>query len=296
LKGCPTSPELRAGQFGVGPLVTTKGHDVSAVVPVESFTETVKLPPADAVPVIAPVEEFNDKPAGKVPALTKKVYGATPPLTPIGGLFTGTPAWNELLAGHVTTIGDTTTENGQVLAATAPVESLSWTVKLPVTVGVPVIAPVEEFSDKPVGREPLETKKVYGGTPPLAVTLVLTGWLIVKVLTTAHVSTKGGGITENGQESEVAPLASLTCTVKDPVAVGVPVIAPVEEFKLKPAGRVPLATEKVKGPPPPVTVIAGLFTGDPTVNWLLTGQLSCGPVTITNGQVVAAVAPPESFI
>jgi hypothetical protein len=39
----------------------------------------------------------------------------------------------------------------------------------------------------------------------------------------------------------VTELASLTCTVKllVPVAVGVPVMAPVAEFRDKPAGRVP---------------------------------------------------------
>src|SRR5690242_8859793 len=42
-------------------------------------------------------------------------------------------------------------------------------------------------------------------------------------------------------------LASLTCTVKllVPVPVGVPVIAPVEEFRLRPAGRLPVVIDQV---------------------------------------------------
>jgi len=42
-----------------------------------------------------------------------------------------------------------------------------------------------------------------------------------------------------------APLASVTLMVKDPAAVGVPVTAPVAVFKVRPAGSVPVATEKV---------------------------------------------------
>jgi hypothetical protein len=41
-------------------------------------------------------------------------------------------------------------------------------VKDPIAVGVPVMAPVEEFNDRPVGRDPLMIENVYGGTPPEA--------------------------------------------------------------------------------------------------------------------------------
>jgi hypothetical protein len=40
--------------------------------------------------------------------------------------------------------------------------------------------------------------------------------------------------------------------LKGPAVDGVPAIAPVAEFKLRPAGNVPLATEKVRGKVPPV--------------------------------------------
>ncbi len=46
------------------------------------------------------------------------------------------------------------------------------------------------------------------------------------------------------QPALVAPSASLTCTVNEPAAVGVPVTAPVVAFKVKPAGSVPMI-EKV---------------------------------------------------
>ena len=53
--------------------------------------------------------------------------------------------------------------------AAVPVESTTWAVKVnvPAAVGVPVMAPVEGFSVKPVGSEPLVMENVYGGTPPV---------------------------------------------------------------------------------------------------------------------------------
>ena len=46
-------------------------------------------------------------------------------------------------------------------------------------VGVPVIAPVEAFSDKPVGNEPEVTAYVYAAVPPDAVTVWLYAVLCV---------------------------------------------------------------------------------------------------------------------
>ena len=50
-----------------------------------------------------------------------------------------------------------------------------------------------------------------------------------------------------------APLASVTRTVtaRFSTPLGVPLITPVEAFKLKPSGKVPLAIEKVRGVAPP---------------------------------------------
>jgi hypothetical protein len=55
-----------------------------------------------------------------------------------------------------------------VLAAVGVCESVARMVKLavPSVVGVPVIAPVGEFSISPAGRLPAETVQEYGVTPP----------------------------------------------------------------------------------------------------------------------------------
>ena len=54
-------------------------------------------------------------------------------------------------------------------AAVTPSESVTLAVKAfwPPWVGVPVIAPVEEFSARPAGKLPV-VEKVYGGVPPVA--------------------------------------------------------------------------------------------------------------------------------
>ncbi len=53
----------------------------------------------------------------------------------------------------------------------------------------------------------------------------------------------------------VRPNASITCTVngEPPATLGVPDSTPVPGFRLRPAGRVPAASDQVNGPVPPVT-------------------------------------------
>src|SRR5579859_4037098 len=87
------------------------------------------------------------------------------------------------------------------------------------------------------------------------------------------------------------PLASFTCMVKLPAAVGVPAIAPVEVLSVRPAGSVPATTEKVNGAVPPVTVIAGLLKATPTSPEFTAEQAREGPATMVNGQVPVAVTP-----
>src|ERR1035438_7307494 len=82
------------------------------------------------------------------------------------------------------------------------------------------------------------------------------------------------------------PLASFTWSMKVPLAVGVPVIAPVEVLRVRPAGRVPVDSEKVKGAVPPVTVMAGLLNAMPTSPELTAGQVSEGAAAMVKGQQI----------
>jgi hypothetical protein len=76
--------------------------------------------------------------------------------------MTPPPADSWLLKGRFTTpdvVAGQGSDSGPLIAnaqlvAVFPVASLTWTLKLPETVGVPVMAPVEGFSVSPAGSVP----------------------------------------------------------------------------------------------------------------------------------------------
>ena len=234
----PTSPELTAGQVSASGGAMVKGQVATAATPLASFTWSVKLPETVGVPVMAPVLVFSVRPLGRVP-VTEKVYGAVPPLTTGAGLFSGTPTSPELTAGQVSTTALAMVKGHMVVAAT-PLESFSWSVKVPEAVGVPVMAPVLVFSVRPLGRVPV-TEKVYGALPPLTTGAGLFSATPTSPELTAGQVRAGGGAMVKGQVvGDATPLASFTWSAKVPAAVGVPVIAPVLVFSVRPLGRVPV--------------------------------------------------------
>jgi hypothetical protein len=151
--------------------------DAVAVAPVgvaESFTITVKVdvPFARGVPLITPFAAFSERPAGNEPTLIDQVYGAKPPVSATAAEY-ATPFWAVGSDVVLIDIADTTIESAFVpVPAVGVVESVTLTVKLnvPVVVGVPVIAPVEAFSERPLGNEPVVIDHAYGVTPPEAAT------------------------------------------------------------------------------------------------------------------------------
>src|ERR1039458_4934099 len=152
----------------------------------------------------------------------------------------------------------------QVPVPTTPLASVTLIVKVPAAVGVPVTAPVEVFRVRPAGNVPLPIENVYGAVPPVTVVgPLLNGTPTAPVLVPEQV-TEIGGLIGIVQPVPVAPRESVTLIVKVPGAVGVPVTAPVEVFRVRPAGNVPLPIENVYGEVPPVTVIGPLLNGTPT--------------------------------
>jgi hypothetical protein len=120
-------------------------------------------------------------------------------------------------------------------------------VNVPVTLAVPVIAPVDAFSVRPVGRVPVPIEKVYGATPPVTV-----GPGTFKATPTSpefvdeQVTLGAATIVYRQVVATTTPFESVTWILKVPGAVGVPVMAPVEAFSVRPAGSVlPGASEKV---------------------------------------------------
>ena len=66
-----------------------------------------------------------------------------------------------------------------------------------------------------------------------------------------------------------------------------PVTSPVEVFRVRPAGNVPLPIENVYGGVPPVTVIGPLSNGTPTSPVLTAEQVTCGEPMMVITQVRA---------
>ena len=126
--------------------------------------------------------------------------------------------------------------------AEAPSVSAALTVKLevPVAVGVPVMAPALPRLN-PVGREPEESDQVKPPVPPVAASVWLYAIFTVSagklevVIATAALTTMESALLA------VAEALSVTFAVKldVPDAVGVPVIAPVDELRPSPVGRLP---------------------------------------------------------
>ena len=130
----------------------------------------LKLPAADDVPVIAPVDVLSDRPVGKLPAVTVYVYGAVPPDAVTVWLYARPCVVAGRLAGAIDNAAadDTVTEYAR--NPVAPTVSVAVIVKLNVAavVGVPVSAPVAELSVRPVGKLPEVTAKVAAPVPPVA--------------------------------------------------------------------------------------------------------------------------------
>ena len=75
--------------------------------------------------------------------------------------FTGVTAMDKRVAVTVML-------NALVVVWAGPAESVTRAVKLnvPVDVGVPLMAPLEALSVRPLGKAPAASDQVYGGVPP----------------------------------------------------------------------------------------------------------------------------------
>src|ERR1017187_9716450 len=169
-------------------------------------------------------------------------------------------------------------------------------VKVPAAVGVPVMAPVLVLTVRPAGSVPVATEKVNGPVPPETVMAGLLNATPTSPEFTAEQASEGPATMVKGQVPvATAPFLSVTLMVKVPAAVGVPVMAPVLALSVKPAGRVPVATEKVNGAVPPETVMAGLLNRTPPPPEFTAEQASEGPATMVKGHVPVASAPLASM-
>jgi hypothetical protein len=170
-------------------------------------------------------------------------------------------------------------------------------VKLAEDVGVPVMAPVDALIANPDGRDG-EIVRVIGEVPPLTVTGInevaatdaVRVWLEIARVVESAAETVSAKVLEL-----VAPLASVAVTVKlveDEDDVGVPVMAPVEVFIVKPEGR-DGETARVIGDVPPlaVTGINEVAAALAVKVWLEVTSVEESAVETVKANVFALVAP-----
>jgi hypothetical protein len=116
------------------------------------------------------------------------------------------------------------------------VESFTVITAVPVAFGVPPRTPVVVLKDIPAGR--LTTERMYGGVPPLALTVAgVYGTLTVPFSSDAGEITIGGLMVRDRVPIKgVGLVESLTVITALPDADGVPLSTPVETLNDIPAG------------------------------------------------------------
>jgi hypothetical protein len=144
----------------------------------ESVTETAKLDVAiaEGVPEMMPVAGAMESPVGNWPVEIDHVYGAVPPVKFNEPLYT----WATVAPGRgvepMVSFGAAITKV-KVEFVVCCGDPLSFTVtpkvKVPVTVGVPEITPLDADRDNPAGSWPELIEEANGAVPPVALTLAL---------------------------------------------------------------------------------------------------------------------------
>src|SRR5471030_2180035 len=237
-------------------------YDTAPVQVCESLAWTVnaKVPGPVGVPERTPAVE-SVRPPGRVPIVTVKVYGLLPPLAVMVWLYAAVVVPSGSACGFIVIVGQVMV----IVYDRVPLQpllavALTVKVKLPLADGVPERTPaVDRLS--PPGRLPLDTVKVYGLLPPLAVMVWLYAATVDPFGSVVGLRVIVGQVVTLTvyDRVPVQPLLAVALSVKVelPAVVGVPERTPAV-VRVSPAGRVPLDTVKVYGLLPPLAVIVWL--------------------------------------
>lgn len=209
----------------------------------------VYVPAFVGVPEIAPVEEVRARPSGRLPDDTDQVAPSV--------LAVRFAEYGEFIlpSGRVVVvIASVVTGSGFLLIVSVncfssfaePYTALTVNVEVPAVVGVPEITPDEGLRDNPAGRVPLITLQfapvmLAASVAEYAVPTVPELRLVVVIVIEGIALT----VIESCFSADCESFSALTVNVDVPVAVGVPVIAPVEVLSVSPVGRVPDESDHV---------------------------------------------------
>jgi hypothetical protein len=198
----------------------------------------------------------SDNPAGKLPDIRLHVYGGVPPLPlSIAEYAAPTMPSGRLVVVIESAAGAIVIDNCFVALCDALSVTRTMNAAVPDAVGVPLIAPLP-LSDNPAGKLPVVTLHVYGGVPPLPLSIaeyaapaMPSGKLVVVTESVA-----GAIVIDNCFVAVCdAPSVTRTVNVAFPAAVGVPVMTPFP-FSDNPAGKLPDIRLHVYGGVPPLAV------------------------------------------
>ena len=187
------------------------------------------------------------------------------PVPPVASIFALYPVFSVPTGNKVVVITGgfslSLTKIARPCSSVRPRVSVARTLKstVPTVVGVPVIAPVEVVSVRPDGRAPVTMLHVTAPFLLVAASVPLYGSPTLPPGKVVVVISGGMGpstIVMNRAFSVLRGIVSVARTVKlnGPTVVGVPVMAPVVLFKVRPGGRLPAETLQVTAPVPPVAV------------------------------------------
>jgi hypothetical protein len=224
-----------------------------APVPSETATANVKVPAALAMPLMVPPGS-TVRPGGSDPEATDHENGGIPPLADSVCVYeapTVDCGSDEVVICRE--LARITTDN--VFVVCTPALSVTWAVKLetPNLSGAPLMVPVVP-SVRPDGSAPITTVHVYGGDPPVALSVCENAAptapgandVVVMVRTGESMVSDRVAVVDTDELS-----ITLTVNFDGPIAVAVPEIIPLG-LRCRPSGREPLASDHVYGADPPV--------------------------------------------
>ena len=300
LNAAPTTPDSVCPAAIIGaPAVIVKATLRASLVPPSPVAAklAVNEPFAVGVPVIAPVVALSDSPAGN-PVTLQDVAVRFTSSSRVGVCENATPTFPVKLCPATMIGGPTAIEIVAVVASLVPPGpvAVSEIVVLPLSCGVPVIAPVVVFSVAQLGN-PVAAQLVTGRFVLLVSENVLLNATpkAPKAVCDAVMSGTPSVIVKATLLAALAPtpLVAVKLAVNEPFAVGVPVIAPVVVLSDSPAGS-PVTLQDVAG-----RSSASSRVGVAEVNATPTLPAKLCPATMIGGPtaidivaVVAALVPP----
>ena len=238
----PETEDCAPGSVTETTLVTVQAKEAWPVEPDESVATrvTLEVPAAVGVPEMVPVEELRVRPAGRPVADQESIVAIGEESVASAPRVTGTSRVADWPPGSTTETMLVTVQAKEAWPV-EPDESVAArvTLEVPAAVGVPEMVPVEGSMPRPAGRPVADQVSVADGEESVAVAPRVTNEPDVEDWSPGS-ETETMLVTVQAKEAwPVEPDESVATrvTLEVPAAVGVPEMVPVEELRVRPAGR-----------------------------------------------------------